>query len=162
MLGAASIGSAAEGAFGRGALDYLAGTQAGRSFYGPAAPAPPAGRPGGAPAASGLGARGEGRAGAASPPPPQSGTPSSTSASSGVPDWTVDWGPRGPPPGKAAASPEPLLGPAGVRVPDLLQGAAWALLQFAVRASGVFPEGEQRGRVRRASGEGGRSSRRPG
>lgn len=120
MLGAASIGSAAEGAFGRGALDYLAGTQAGRSFYGPAAPAPPAGRPGGAPAASGLGARGEDRAGAASPPPPQSGTPSSTSASSGVPDWTVDWGPRGPPPGKAAASPEPLLGPAGVRVPDLL------------------------------------------
>ena len=67
-----------------------------------------------------YGARGEDRAGAASPPPPQSGTPSSTSASSGVPDWTVDWGPRGPPPGKAAASPEPLLGPAGVRVPDLL------------------------------------------
>ena len=135
MLGTLGSPGGEPGAFGRGALDYLAGTQAGRSFYqsGPASPAPPApaGRQpgaGGSPApASGLAARGEqpaprreDRAGGASTPPPRSATPSSTPASSGGPDWTVDWGPRGPPPGQAAASPEPLLGPAGVRVPDLL------------------------------------------
>ena len=42
MLGTLGSPGGEPGAFGRGALDYLAGTQAGRSFYGPASPAPPA------------------------------------------------------------------------------------------------------------------------